>query len=209
MLKICEHCNIEFNARRSKIRFCSHRCGRQNSIVRIKETKICPKCNKEFSQKDNQQNRDYLKQIYCSQRCAVQSLPKKQPQGKCYDCQAPIRSGWKRCTTCHSKLYPDPRPLTLKEIKDRYTTLGDKYGVNWRRVISAYAKRILDIPSSCQVCNYEKHVQICHIKSKTSFPDTATIGEINSPDNVVFLCPNCHWELDHGLLERDSFLKVL
>jgi hypothetical protein len=24
---------------------------------------------------------------------------------------------------------------------------------------------------------------------------------VNSLDNLVGLCPNCHWEFDHGLLQ--------
>ncbi len=26
------------------------------------------------------------------------------------------------------------------------------------------------------------------------------MGEVNSKDNIIQLCPNCHWEFDKGLL---------
>jgi hypothetical protein len=30
------------------------------------------------------------------------------------------------------------------------------------------------------------------------------LGEINSPDNVLILCRNCHWEFDHNHLQDDD-----
>jgi 5-methylcytosine-specific restriction endonuclease McrA len=53
----------------------------------------------------------------------------------------------------------------------------------------------------CQNCGYDKHVQICHIKPIKNFEETATLSEVNASDNLVVLCPNCHWEFDHGLLK--------
>lgn len=53
---------------------------------------------------------------------------------------------------------------------------------------------------SCAICGYDKHVEIAHIKSVSSFNDDATIREINSIDNLIALCPNHHWEYDNGLL---------
>lgn len=46
-------------------------------------------------------------------------------------------------------------------------------------------------------------VEICHINGVAGFPDTATIDEINSPSNLIALCPNCHWEFDNGLISRE------
>jgi predicted HNH restriction endonuclease len=45
------------------------------------------------------------------------------------------------------------------------------------------------------------HVEVCHIREINSFPDTAIIKEINDHGNLILLCRNCHWELDHGLLD--------
>jgi hypothetical protein len=44
-------------------------------------------------------------------------------------------------------------------------------------------------------------VGIPHIKAISSFPLTAKLKEINAATNVLGLCPNCHWEYDHGLLK--------
>lgn len=52
---------------------------------------------------------------------------------------------------------------------------------------------------SCAICGYNKHIEIAHIKPVSSFNDEATIGEINSIDNLIALCPTHHWEYDNGL----------
>jgi hypothetical protein len=46
----------------------------------------------------------------------------------------------------------------------------------------------------CPVCGRE-------IGKRTSFPLDTPISVVNSLDNLVGLCPNCHWEFDHGLLQ--------
>ena len=53
-------------------------------------------------------------------------------------------------------------------------------------------------------CGYNKHVQLCHKISISEFPKNTLISIVNSPDNLVFLCPNHHWELDHNLLSVEE-----
>ncbi len=78
---------------------------------------------------------------------------------------------------------------------------------NWqsaRTTIRRHAVKTFDLstkPKCCYVCGYSKHYEVCHIKSVSSFSDETKIEEINSIDNLLALCPNCHWEFDNGLLE--------
>ena len=53
----------------------------------------------------------------------------------------------------------------------------------------------------CAICGYSNHVEVAHIKAVSDFDDNATIKEINSVDNLIGLCPNHHWEYDHGILK--------
>lgn len=53
----------------------------------------------------------------------------------------------------------------------------------------------------CSNCGYDKHVEVCHIKSISSFNNESKISEINDISNLILLCPNCHWELDNGILK--------
>lgn len=55
-------------------------------------------------------------------------------------------------------------------------------------------------PRSCVACGYGLHVDICHIRDVSSFPNTATVAEVNDPANLVALDKRCHWEFDHGYL---------
>ncbi len=59
------------------------------------------------------------------------------------------------------------------------------------QLVCRYWKRV------CAHCGYDKHVEICHIKAVKDFPNTSTIGDINKEDNLILLCPNCHWEFDY------------
>ena len=56
-------------------------------------------------------------------------------------------------------------------------------------------------PYCCAKCGYSTHVEIAHIKAVSDFENSTTIAEINSIDNLIALCPNHHWEYDHGILK--------
>ncbi len=42
---------------------------------------------------------------------------------------------------------------------------------------------------------------ICHVKPVAEFDNYATLEKVNSKDNLLALCLNCHRELDDGLLK--------
>jgi predicted HNH restriction endonuclease len=54
--------------------------------------------------------------------------------------------------------------------------------------------------NNCMSCGYGKHIEVCHLRQITDFPDTATVDEVNDLSNLTVLCPNCHWEFDNGLI---------
>ena len=78
---------------------------------------------------------------------------------------------------------------------------------NWqsaRSSIRNHAYRVFarsGVPTACSVCGYAAHVEVAHRRPVNDFPDTATMREINHITNLVALCPNHHWEFDHGLLK--------
>lgn len=85
-------------------------------------------------------------------------------------------------------------------------TLGDiqraaKYQVSAHlRTIARHLYNKANLPRVCANCGYAKHVEICHIQPINTFPDDTPVAVINALENLVALCPNCHWEFDHGLL---------
>ena len=53
----------------------------------------------------------------------------------------------------------------------------------------------------CEICGYNKYVEISHKKQVFEFSDNITLEEINDINNLIALCPNHHWELDHNVLK--------
>ena len=58
----------------------------------------------------------------------------------------------------------------------------------------------------CAVCGYDKHIDIAHIKVVSDFSDNTLVSEISKVDNLIALCPNHHWEYDHGLLDIKPYI---
>lgn len=85
------------------------------------------------------------------------------------------------------------------------TTKGEIFSrcKNWqsaRTTIRRHAVKIYessDKPKACNKCGYNKHYEICHIKAVSDFVDETLVEEINSINNLIALCPNCHWEFDN------------
>lgn len=142
---------------------------------------------------------------YCSKSCAAKEnnkVPKrKRKEYYCKNCNIPIKYRRTVCDDCNPLLVDWSR-ITLGETQGRR-----KYQQNSR--IRNLARRQYNGPKLCYCCGYDKHYEICHIKPISSFELTATIAEINDDSNLIALCPNCHWELDNGLLDLDfSFLAA-
>lgn len=55
----------------------------------------------------------------------------------------------------------------------------------------------------CELCGFAEHVDIAHIKPVRSFPDGTLLGEINPIENLIGLCPNCHWLFDNGVIAEE------
>ena len=56
----------------------------------------------------------------------------------------------------------------------------------------------------CNVCGYNKHVEVAHLKPIHSFPKETLLETVNNISNLLYLCPNCHWEHDNGLLDATT-----
>lgn len=87
--------------------------------------------------------------------------------------------------------------MTKGELKNRR-----KGYQSFRSAVRHHAEKVFKSSGSalCAVCGYDKHVEVCHRVSVSSFPDTALVSEINAISNLVGLCPNHHWEFDNGLI---------
>ncbi len=153
-------------------------------------------------------------QKYCSQNCrnkfSVRRFRAKR-QTFCA-CGAPKFISSLQCLNCFNNNVNDRhvhKSCTLKEYQDKLSVKGKHQ--SWknshiREFNRSWNKNLLKFP--CANCGYDKHVELAHIKPLFSFPESATIGEVNDPNNIIQLCPNCHWEFDSGSLSLDHILKL-
>jgi rRNA maturation protein Nop10 len=151
------------------------------------------KCQNCGSQTDNPR--------FCSRSCAAQYNNRLHPKRQkrryyCAGCGTEVAYKRKYCKNCYPFGLKDYLGVTIAEIQSKAP-----FQANARiRQLARRVYRDSDKPKQCSVCGYSKHFEICHIKAIKDWPTDTPIAVINSLNNLVALCPNCHWEFDHGLL---------
>lgn len=136
---------------------------------------------------------------FCRRSCAAsynnRMFPKRQKTEelpRCSDCGKQLTHKKSiKCQSCHHS----------GRIEDK--TLGEVIYTQHHKS-SAFAlvrtrARAIIPKCPCQKCGYDKHTEVCHLRPIKDFSHTTMVSVINSPDNLIRLCPNCHWELDHNL----------
>jgi hypothetical protein len=150
-----------------------------------------------------------VKNHFCCRSCAAIYNNKLKPKRTkityhCSECGSKVfHKETKRCKKCQQGIATTDvvKQTTVGQIKELYR---DKNKLAIAAKIRGYGKTVYNKsnkPKQCINCGYSKHYEVCHIKSIASFDDNATMAEVHSLDNLIALCPNCHWEYDHGLLE--------
>lgn len=60
---------------------------------------------------------------------------------------------------------------------------------------------------TCIHCGYDKHCEVAHIKAVSSFKPGTKGKIINLFSNLIPLCPNCHYEYDHNMINLEKDIK--
>lgn len=172
----------------------------------------CKNCQKTFEKRLGEFNRGT--NHFCSRSCSAKfnNLGKRKnpPIDRiCRRCgtifkKATNRSSRLLCSEC-SKNYSSRteylKSLTRSEYQNRPSVKNKHRSWQNAHVRALNRNWNKDKITQCRICGYSLHVELAHIKSVNSFPESATLGEINHPDNVLPLCPNHHWEFDNGFLQ--------
>lgn len=141
------------------------------------------------------------KKRFCSRSCSAtvnNRLHPKRQRTAFFNCPACHKERRRKgaCLGCSSrKRTSDERTLSdfIFESNKRHPSW------RWSRLRTLARDRYRsERRGGCEVCGYNKHVEVAHIRALSTFPLTATIGEVNARSNVRFLCPNHHWEFDNG-----------
>jgi len=146
---------------------------------------------------------------YCSRKCSciagnlIRWKDHKRTIKICKNCGSniDIRSKWNLCQKCHaSQNYERCKNITIRELKRKASNRknGRWYSSEIRNFARSWNKDLLTKP--CR-CGFSHHVEICHIKPIKTFPDGARMSEVNRRNNLIQLCPNCHWLLDNEFLQ--------
>lgn len=122
---------------------------------------------------------------------------------KCPFCEKEIYYRSKTCRDCfeRNRIGEEIKNMSIGAFRIKSKNKGTH--PSWlyaevRNFARSWNKELRKLP--CRVCGYNKHVELCHIKPLNKFDDSDLLKEINSPNNIVVLCPNCHWEFDNGIL---------
>ena len=141
---------------------------------------------------------------FCSKSCSTsynnKVKPKRLRTTKCKKCENITHSYRHTLCTDHWNNYKENqwKGKTIGEYRNR-ESVKDKHG-SWkhshiRGLARNWLKHLTKEP--CRFCGYDKHVELAHIKALSEFDDNALLSEVNSEENVIPLCPNCHWEFDN------------
>lgn len=163
------------------------------------QTKYCRFCNAELSKRTSKGKINYNK--YCSSTCSAKynnaAKPKRTKQLKvCELCG--LEKAEKRNKFCSECKHIKRGDITLGEAIYRDLHKSSAFALVRTRARSI-AKALGW--SCCFICGYSKIIEIAHIKPIKDFDENTKISEINDVKNLVPLCPNHHWEFDHGLTE--------
>lgn len=170
----------------------------------------CSHCNKNFLKRSSDVKR--TKNHFCTRSCSAcfnnRGIQHNKPkQLICTSCNNAYTRNYKHKSIkfCHNcfKLHGPNRYkfIPVKVYKQKLSVKGKHsswLNAHIRNFNRQWNKNLLT--NGCQKCNYNKHCELAHIKPINKFTDEITLGEINSPNNILVLCPNHHWEFDNGHL---------
>lgn len=167
--------------------------------------KECLECLKEF-ESNKTENRKFCSRN-CSGKYIIRTIPSRKIERVCTKCDKKVKSHRHSLCNEHHVEYMETRfdyvkELTLEDYwskKSLQNLHASSKNAHIRVLCRSWLKHLTKLP--CHNCGYDKHVELCHIKAIKEFAPQSKLKEVNSEDNVIQLCPNCHWEFDKGLLK--------
>lgn len=154
---------------------------------------------------------------YCSRHCAAavnNSLnPKRIAKLRQCKCGAIIhltKESYSLSCSCCREQRQRKRQYQRDEIGTRtleyYCNKNQQNHPSWKFAeVRSHCRRLhAHLRTQCQICGYDNHVELAHIIALNQWPLSAILNDVNSETNILVLCPNHHWEFDHGLIKLES-----
>jgi hypothetical protein len=145
-------------------------------------------------------SKDY-RQEFCGRSCSAKHNNARRGKRKaCESCGVVLSnkasSHCAKCRKLGALLEVQRRTLAESTFDNGNARVKYAYVRKWAR----YTLERLGRDRKCQECGFDVVLDVCHLRPITSFPETTLLAEVNSPDNLIYLCPNHHAMLDRGLL---------
>lgn len=104
--------------------------------------------------------------------------------------------------TCHEcKLERTHRVRLSRTLEDCCLKGNARIKYSYVRQIAAMVLNKEGRPKRCELCGFDIVVQIDHKKDISKFSKDATMAEVNSSDNLWYLCPNHHVMKGKGIIK--------
>ena len=215
----CQTCGKMFTKTKREIqkngriipKYCSQECSWKNKNLGTIEV-VCAECGKVKTIKISEYNKSDTKNFFCNSSCAAKYNNRKYPKRqKTEESYCPI------CGKLKSKESELCKKCETKRRKDEFSNrkIGDFIGYETKNKyltikctkIRKHARQVLidnKIPCVCAICHnheFDCITEVHHKKSITDFSPDTTIGEVNSVNNLVWLCPNHHRLVHLGILK--------
>lgn len=144
---------------------------------------------------------------FCNSACANTFLSIKRKEVRkykyrCTDCGCVLKRRKLRCNECNEKISPKYETIKDALYHKHHKASGFAY-IRW----NARSKLLKNREYLCEYCGYSKIVECCHLKPITSFSLDTKIEEVNDLDNLLFMCPNHHWEMEHLGLKFEEIMS--
>ena len=213
---ICHHCQQSFDKtlsahnrsiKRGQINsFCNRTCFLEfNSKNLVTYSGTCMECNSTFIRDRRPSKSDRM--LFCNNSCSAKYSNRNRRDNTKYVCpycpnsKKPASKSCRECSNSRRNRSNNLDNKTLEELKLEYGHA--QYHAKLRgdsRATYLFSKK----PMSCSICDYDKHVDICHIIDIKNFPMETLVSEVNNINNLVALCRNHHWEFDHNKLSTED-----
>jgi hypothetical protein len=200
---ICANCGKPFTRRTASVNedlkrrsqtnhYCSRTCSGLAQRRRLAIRAICQQCQQPFTRTSHGRRE---RAMFCSRRCAAiyrsRNRNRKGAGTCCPKCGGRKSRNGSMCRSCRAKEF---NSRLLGKLRAHLGTFA------FHAKVRGLARSAYSGPRVCAACGYSLHVDICHIRDVASFPNSATLAEVNAPSNLVALDKRCHWEFDHGYL---------
>jgi len=159
--------------------------------------KKCKECNIKIEY-------DKRRNDFCSHSCGASFNNRMHPKRKlaknkfCPDCGKKKHAGAVRCNFCNRKRILNNN--LKKTLKEKTSNGNARIKYHMVRKIAKIVLELADVPKKCKICGFDICVDVCHIKPISEFSEEFLLSEVNSLDNLIYLCPNHHKMLDKGLI---------